>query len=143
MTWPNPSQVIGKPTTRVDGPAKVTGAAKYTYDVQPEGWLYGMILRSKWPAAQVTKIDLSKALTMPGVKAAVLDGGEQRTVRFYGQELAAVAATTKQQCLDALRAIEVTADPLPLLSRPNCARRCNSIIRSKPTAASFPSRATK
>src|SRR5580658_4682964 len=113
--WPNPSAVLGKPTERIDGPAKVTGQAKYTYDVQPDGWLYGMILRSKWAAAKVTKIDLSKALAMPGVKAAVLAGGEQRQVSYYGQELAAVAATTKQACLDALRAIEVEAEPLPFV----------------------------
>jgi len=113
--WPNPSTVLGKAATRVDGPAKVTGQAKYAYDVQPAGWLYGMILRSKWPAAKVTKIDLTKAQSMPGVKAAILAGGDQRTVRYYGQELAAVAATTKQQCLDAIRAIEVTAEPLPFV----------------------------
>src|SRR5260221_7650808 len=113
--WPNPSAVLGKPTPRLDGVEKVTGAAKYSYDVQPEGWLYGMILRSKLPAAKVTKIDISKAQAMPGVKAVVLAGGEQRTVRFYGQELAAIAATTKPQCLDALRAIEVTAEPLPFV----------------------------
>jgi len=110
--WPNPSEVLGKPATRLDGVAKVTGQAKYAYDVQPDGWLYGMILRSKWPAANVTKIDISKAQAMPGVKAVILSGGENRKVRYYGQELAAVAATTKQACLDALRAIEVTADPL-------------------------------
>jgi xanthine dehydrogenase YagR molybdenum-binding subunit len=52
---------------------------------------------------------------MPGVKAAVLAGGENRTVRFYGQELAAVAATTKQQCQDAIRAIVVEATPLPFV----------------------------
>jgi len=110
--WPNPSEVLGKPATRLDGVAKVTGQAKYAYDVQPDGWLYGMILRSKWPAANVTKIDITKAQSMPGVKAVILSGGENRKVRFYGQELAAVAATTKQACLDALRAIEVTAEPL-------------------------------
>jgi len=115
VPWPNPSQVMGKPTTRVDGPAKVTGAAKYTYDVQPDGLLYGMVLRSKLPAAKVTRIDLSKAQAMPGVKAVVLAEGEQRTVRFYGQELAGVAATTKQQCEDALRAIVVEATPLPFV----------------------------
>src|SRR5277367_4244092 len=113
--WPNPSQVMGKPAPRVDGPAKVTGAAKYAYDVQPAGWLYGMILRSKWAAAKVTKIDLSPAQAMPGVKAAILAGGEQRAVKFYGQELAAVAATTKQACEDALRAIVVEAMPLPFV----------------------------
>jgi xanthine dehydrogenase YagR molybdenum-binding subunit len=115
--WPDQPALLGKPAPRVDAHAKVTGEAKYTYDVQPQGWLYGMILRSKWPAANVTKINLSKALAMPGVKAAVLAGGEQRTIRFYGQELAAVAAQTKQQCLDALRAIEVEAQPLPFVVR--------------------------
>lgn len=124
--WPKPSQVMGQPATRVDGPAKVTGAAKYAYDVQPEGLLYGMILRSKWPAAKVTRIDLSKAQAMPGVKAAVLAEGEQRTVRFYGQELAAVAATTKQQCQDALRAIVVEATPLPFVVKEDDAMQPNA-----------------
>lgn len=63
--WPSNSAVLGKPATRVDGPAKVTGAAKYTYDVQPDGLLYGMILRAKWPAANVTKIDLSRRRRCP------------------------------------------------------------------------------
>jgi len=124
--WPNPRQVLGKPATRLDGVAKVTGAAKYSYDVQPDGWLYGMILRSKWPAAKVTKIDLSKAQAMPGVKAVILTEGEKRTVRFYGQELAAVAATTKQQCLDALRAIEVTAEPSPFVVKEDDAMKDDS-----------------
>jgi xanthine dehydrogenase YagR molybdenum-binding subunit len=106
---------MGKPALRLDGPAKVTGQAKYAYDVQPDGWLYGMILRSKWAAAKVTRIDLTKAQAMPGVKAAILAAGENRSVRYYGQELAAIAATTKQLCLDALRVIEVTAEPLPFV----------------------------
>lgn len=113
--WPNPSTVLGKPAPRLDGPAKVTGQAKYAYDVQPDGWLYGMILRSKLPAAKVTKIDITRAQAMPGVKAVVLAGGEDRVIRYYGQELAAVAATTKQQCQDALRAIEVTAEAQPFV----------------------------
>jgi xanthine dehydrogenase YagR molybdenum-binding subunit len=113
--WPDQLHVLCQPTERLDGPAKVTGQAKYTYDVQPPGVLWGMILRSKWAAATVTKIDLTAAQAMPGVKAAVLAGGESRTVRFYGQELAAVAAETKQQCLDAIRAITVEATPQPFV----------------------------
>jgi xanthine dehydrogenase YagR molybdenum-binding subunit len=113
--WPEQPSVLSKSAERLDGPAKVTGAAKYAYDVQPPGVLWGMILRSKWAAAQVTKIDLTAAQAMPGVKTAILDNGENRTVRYYGQELAAVAATTKQQCLDALRAIRVEARPLPFV----------------------------
>jgi xanthine dehydrogenase YagR molybdenum-binding subunit len=113
--WPSSPAVLGHATERLDGPAKVTGRAKYASDAQPKGWLYGMILRAKWPAAEVSRIDLSKALAVPGVKAAILAGGESRRVRFYGQELAAVAATTKQACQDALRAIVVEAKPLPFV----------------------------
>src|SRR5439155_7245081 len=47
--WPEKRTYIGSHAKRIDAPAKVTGAAKYASDAQPEGWLYGMILRSKWP----------------------------------------------------------------------------------------------
>src|SRR3954468_17003185 len=115
-SWPEKKVHIGSSAKRIDAPAKVTGAAKYPSDVQPEGWLYGMILRSKWPAAKITKIDLTKARSIPGIKAAILrDDREQRTVRYYGEELAAVAGTTKQACLDALRAIQVEATPIPFV----------------------------
>ncbi len=116
-SWPEKKTVIGSRTKRVDGPAKVTGEAKYASDVQPDGWLYGMILRSKWPKAKITKINLDKARSVPGIKAAVLAREGERTVRYYGEELAAVAGTTKQACLDALRAIEVQAKPLPFVVR--------------------------
>lgn len=115
-SWPEKRTYIGSAAQRVDGPAKVTGAAKYASDVQPDGWLYGMILRSKWPAASITRINLDKARKVPGIKAAILrDGKEQRTVRYYGEEIAAVAGTSKQACLDALKAIEIEAKPLPFV----------------------------
>lgn len=121
-SWPEKRTVIGAKTERLDGPAKVKGEAKYASDVQPEGWLYGMILRSKWPKARITNINLDPALKIPGIKAAILSGGGERTVRFYGEELAAVAGTTKQACLDALRAIEVEAKPLPFVVREDDAK---------------------
>src|ERR1051326_2267743 len=101
--WPEKREYIGSHHTRIDAPAKVTGAAKYTSDVQPEGYLYGMILRSKWAKAKITKINLEKATKVPGIKAAVLAREGERTVHYYGEELAAVAGVTKQACLDALR----------------------------------------
>src|SRR5438105_15718771 len=113
--WPEKRVHIGSHAKRIDALPKVTGAAKYSSDVQPEGWLYGMILRSKWPKARITKINLDKAAKMPGIKAAILVREGERTVRYYGEELAAVAGTSKQACLDALRAIEVTATPLPFV----------------------------
>src|SRR5213592_4410579 len=120
--WPEKREYIGSHHTRVDAPAKVTGFAKYSSDVQPEGWLYGMILRSKWPKAKITNINLEKALQVPGIKAAVLVKDGERTVRYYGEELAAVAGTTKQACLDALRVIDVKAEPLPFVVREEDAR---------------------
>src|SRR5271165_3186178 len=120
-SWPEKRDYIGSHHTRLDGPLKVTGAAKYPSDLQPEGWLYGMILRSKWAKAKVTRIDLEPARKIPGVKAVVLAAAvEQRqaagspvTLRYYGDEIAGVAGTSKQACLDALKAIVVEAAELP------------------------------
>src|ERR1041385_2298960 len=126
-SWPENRVHIGSHTKRLDAPLKVTGAAKYSSDVQPEGWLYGMILRSKWPAANITAINLDKARKIPGVKAAVLrDDKAERTVRYYGEELAAVAGDTKQACLDALRAIEVTAAEQPFVVKEDTAKEESS-----------------
>ncbi len=125
-SWPEKREYIGSHAKRVDGPQKVTGAAKYASDVQPDGWLYGMILRSKWPKAKITAINLDKAKKVPGIKSAVLVKEGERTVRYYGEELAAVAGTSKQACLDALRAIEVTAAPLPFVVREEDAKEDTS-----------------
>lgn len=121
--WPQPSQYLGKDTPRVDGAAKVSGAARYASDAQPEGWLYGMIYRSKWPAAAISAIRLEKARAVPGIKAAVTVRDGPREVRYYGEELAAVAGTSKQACLDALRAIEVDAVPGPFVVDPIAAMK--------------------
>ncbi|HOW66195.1 MAG TPA: xanthine dehydrogenase family protein molybdopterin-binding subunit [Candidatus Paceibacterota bacterium] len=125
-TWPKESKFISKNIRRIDGPAKVTGSAKYTSDVQPEGCLYGMILRSRWPAARITRINLDKARQVAGFRAAVLVREGERRVRYYGEELAAVACATKQACQDALRAIEVEAVPLPFVVREEDAIRTDS-----------------
>ena len=109
--WPTETKYIGGPTTRIDAIPKVTGAARYSSDIQANGWLYGMILRSKWPVAKVSSVNLDKARQIPGIKAAVALNDGPFTVRFYGQEIAAVAGTTKQACMDALRVIEVDANP--------------------------------
>src|ERR1035441_4213634 len=94
--WPAQNKYIGQPTTRVDAAPKLTGNARYSSDIQADGWLYGMILRSKWPAAKISEIVLDKALQVPGIKAAVKARDGEFTVRFYGEELAAVAGTTRQ-----------------------------------------------
>ncbi|AMR28299.1 hypothetical protein A0257_15195 [Hymenobacter psoromatis] len=59
---------VGKPTSRVDGPAKVTGAANYAadYDV-PDLW-YGYLVNSPIAKGKITKIDAAPVLALPGVK---------------------------------------------------------------------------
>ena len=109
--WPAQNKYIGQPTTRVDAAPKLTGRARYSSDIQANGWLYGMILRSKWPAAKILSVNFDKALSLAGVKAVALAREVPFTVRFYGEEIAGVAATSKQACLAALRSIEITAAP--------------------------------
>jgi xanthine dehydrogenase YagR molybdenum-binding subunit len=97
--------------TRVDGPLKAAGAAKYTYDQRLPGMLYARVLRSPHAHARVTKIDTDAAAKIPGVKAII--PAPLAEVRFAGAPVAAVAATTPEIAADALRAIKVTYEVLP------------------------------
>ena len=119
--WPTKPKQLGKEHVRYDGPIKVSGRAKFASDMQPGGWLYGMMLRSEWPAARIRAIDLQPALRIPGIRAAVLANNPPFIVRYYGQEIAAVAGVSKQACLDALRAIRVEAEPLPFVVKEEAA----------------------
>lgn len=114
--WPDrqSTRYLGKNIPRVDGPAKVTGTAKYTYDVILPGMLYGAILRCPHAAARVRSIDASAAKAMPGVMAVLTDIGQQ--ARFAGEEIAAVAAETEEIARDALKAIKVEYDVEPFVS---------------------------
>ncbi len=113
MPWPKQGKYLGQPTRRLDGPAKVTGRAKYTTDRVPAGVLFGAIFRSRWPAARIRSINLEKAKAAPGIKAALRVREGEHVVRFYGEELAALAGVSRQAVLDALDMIEVDATPLP------------------------------
>src|SRR5579871_3619903 len=66
--------ILNKAIERVDGPAKVTGEARYTHDMRLPGMLYGSILTSPYASAKVLKIDLSAAEKIPGVKAVIRYG---------------------------------------------------------------------
>ncbi|MDF7811989.1 xanthine dehydrogenase family protein molybdopterin-binding subunit [Hymenobacter sp. YC55] len=58
---------IGKPTNRVDGPAKVTGAAKYSAEFNVPGLLYGYVVNSTITKGRITKIHSEPVLALPGV----------------------------------------------------------------------------
>src|SRR5438309_11498256 len=89
---------------RVDGPAKVSGQAKYSYDVRPPGMLYGYILRSPYASAEMVRVDTSAAEKMEGVKA-VISFADHKILKYEGDPVAAVAAITPEIAEDAARAI--------------------------------------
>src|SRR5690606_26308910 len=64
-------RVIGQPTPRVDGVAKVTGAALYAADVPQKGLLWGKALHSPHAHARITGIDTTAARALPGVHAVI------------------------------------------------------------------------
>ena len=63
---------MGTSVKRLDGPEKVTGRAKYTFDVARPGMLYGRVARSPHAHARVVAVDLTAARRAPGVKAAIV-----------------------------------------------------------------------
>ncbi len=120
---------IGGKTARVDGKEKTSGRAKYTFDIQWPGMLYGKFLRSPHPAAIVKKIDTSKAKKYPGVKAVIpVQEKLPMRVRFAGQEVAAVAAETRHQAEEALKLIDVEYEKVPFVINVEKAMRSNAPI---------------
>src|SRR6516225_1423512 len=67
------TKLVGQPYTTPDLVAKVTGKAKYAEDYRVDGMLFAKLLVSPMPHAKVTKLDVSKALAMPGVKAIITE----------------------------------------------------------------------
>ena len=126
--------IVGKPQTRLEGPEKVTGRARYSYDIRLPGQLYAAVLRSPHPHARIRSIDTSKAEALDGVHAVIssanlaeLDADDvtvykeksplfSETVRFVGEEVAAVAAQSEQIARDALALIEVDYEVLPFVT---------------------------
>ncbi|WP_165226542.1 xanthine dehydrogenase family protein molybdopterin-binding subunit [Aquisphaera insulae] len=113
LSWPESPRLIGKKITRLDGLAKSSGRAKYPSDIRPEGMLFAVLLHSPHAHAKITSIDTSAAEKLPGVKAVSIINDKGKTVRFHGDDIAAVAAETEEQARDAVRAIKVVYEVLP------------------------------
>jgi xanthine dehydrogenase YagR molybdenum-binding subunit len=110
-------KVVGKSVGRLDGRLKVTGAAKYTSDINLPGMLYGKMLTATVTAGRIVSIDTSEAEKLPGVKAVhVLTAGNEGNlppVRYAGQPIAAVAATSLHIARDAIKLIKVEYETSP------------------------------
>lgn len=123
---------IGKATPRKDATEIVTGSATFLNDRKFPDMLYGKVLRSPHSHALIKGVDKSKALKLPGVQAVLTwedvpdwRGGTPRftrildkKVRYVGDAVALVAATSEAIAMEALELIEVEYEPLPAVFDP-------------------------
>lgn len=58
---------VGTPTSRIDGRAKVTGAAKYAGEFSADGLVHGFVVEATIPRGRVVRLDTSAALKVAGV----------------------------------------------------------------------------
>jgi xanthine dehydrogenase YagR molybdenum-binding subunit len=123
--------VIGKATPRLDGKLKVTGAATYTADVRLPGMLWARMVTSPHAHARVRSLDTSAASLIAGVRAvhvlervrgsAVLRDPSQEEpskypiLRYVGQPICAVAATTPAIADEAARLVKIDYEVLPFV----------------------------
>ncbi len=123
--------VVGQPQTRIDGVERVTGAAKFTHDIQLPGMLYGKILRCPHPHARIKNINTKEAERLPGVRAILHSANIPKipwrmgltllfdqTLRYAGEEVACVIADEEEICEDARELIEVEYEVLPFVLDP-------------------------
>jgi CO/xanthine dehydrogenase Mo-binding subunit len=127
------AKLIGPGVDRVDGPEKVTGAARYPSDFDLPNLAHAALVRSRIAAGRIAGIDTGIAETAPGVLAVLTHQNAPKlhraraslmtltpppdpplqsdTIDHYGQYVAVVAAETPQQATAAARLVEVDYDP--------------------------------
>ena len=138
--------VVGTTPVKHDGMDKVTGRAKFGADLMLPGMLVGKILRSPHPHAILKSIDISKAETLPGVKAVVTRADfpehpegtaigdlsrnviAREKVFYEGHTVAAVAAISESIAKKALKLIDVEYQLLPHVIDPVAAMQTDSPI---------------
>jgi len=128
---------IGTPLPRVDGRAKVTGAARYAAEFTQPGQAHAVLVTSTVGRGRVTAIDSRDAARLPGVLAVVshlnaprlayrahkgsidpaagerLHVFQDAEVRFFGQPVAVVVADTLQQAQHAATAVRIGYEARP------------------------------
>lgn len=126
---------VGKTIPNLDGTEKVTGEAKYCYDLALPNMLWGKILRSHVPHGRIADINLERARRIRGVRAVVTyrdfpdglygAGGikdqplmARGKVRYIGEPVAAVAAEDESIAEEAIDLIDVEYEELPAVFDP-------------------------
>src|SRR5436309_1564712 len=135
------TKLVGQNYSTPDLVAKVTDKAKNSEDHRVDGMLFCKLLSSPMPHARVRRLDTSKAMAMPGVKAiltaddmpgaaagATLGENVQSSAQaergltneplYQGEPILAVAATSELEAAEAIEAIEIDFEPLPFVVDP-------------------------
>lgn len=123
------TRIVGSSAVRVDGLAKVTGAAQFVDDLDfGPGLLHAALVESTHAHAKLKKVDVSAAEKAPGVVRVVTGKDfpfkfglymQDRyifawdRVRFVGEQIAAVVAESPAAALRAARLVKVDYEPLP------------------------------
>ena len=129
-----PGSLLGTEVVRVEDPELLEGRGTFIDNLDVPGLLHLAFARSPYAHATITSVDVSAAVSMPGVVAAFthadLDLAPFHTfgvslneacarpplavdrVRFVGEAIVAVVAETAAQAADAVLAIEVDAEPM-------------------------------
>ncbi len=124
---------VGKTFERSDAVKKVTGALEFVDDMHFQRMLYAQCVRSPYAHAKIISVDMSEALKLPGVRAAICGDEypnraglylEDRyfmakpgdTAKYMGEAVAAVAAETPEIAEEACRLIKVEYEELPAVT---------------------------
>src|SRR3954451_24710092 len=118
--------IVGKPLDRVDGRLKVTGGARYAYEMQQDNGLYGFVVEASIGRGSIRSIDTRAAEKAPGValvlthrNAPAQGTGNHREahpvltgpqVTRYGQPVAFVVAESFEQARAAAYLVDVKYD---------------------------------
>jgi xanthine dehydrogenase D subunit len=130
-----PSGRIGDSPLRPDGTLKVTGEFAYASDLWHDDMVWGVTVRSPHPHARIRGIDITDALTVPGVSAILtaddvpgenafgLEHADQPVlasefVRYEGEPVALVAADHPETARRAAARIVVDYEVLPAVTDP-------------------------
>ena len=129
---------VGRSADAVDGLDKIRGQAKFVGDYQLPHMLHAKVLRSPVPHARIVHLDVTPALAVPGVVAAItsedfVDHGlwgwpvkdqyilAYRKVLYVGHGIAAVAAETPEAARAGVEAIQFELEDLPAVFDPQAA----------------------
>ncbi|XGV96619.1 MAG: xanthine dehydrogenase family protein molybdopterin-binding subunit [Leptolyngbya sp. BL-A-14] len=119
--------VVGKPLSRVDGHAKVTGAARYSAEFPVAKLVHGVTIQSTIASGKITQIDTRAAERVPGVllvmthlnapKVSGEAGGERKLpllqdnqVHYSGQHIGVVVAETFEHAMQAASLVNIRYD---------------------------------